>query len=239
MDYNNLKIPKHVAIICDGNGRWAKSRGVPRWQGHEEGFKTTKKILKYAISRGVDYVSLYLFSTENFKRPKLEVDYIMSLLVDKLKEVLDFLHENEIKAVISGVEENLSPKIKNILRQIEDETKDYSKVANLCFNYGSRKEITDAAMKFAEDYKLNDTKLTEDMFESYLYNDLPPVDYMIRTSGEERISNFMLWQCAYAEFYFAKVYFPDFDEAEFDKAILEYNKRDRRYGGLNNEEENN
>lgn len=233
------KIPAHVAIICDGNGRWATNQGLPRWKGHEQGFKNAKEITKYAFNQGVKYLSLYLFSTENFKRPKKEVDYIMSLLVDKLKDILEFCHENKIRAVVSGKDENLSPKIVSILRKIEDETKEYENIFNMCFNYGSKAEIMDAARKYALDYKENEEELTEEKFNSYLYQDLPPVDLLIRTSGEQRISNFMLWQCAYSEFYFTNTLFPDFNGEEFDKAIDAFNNRDRRYGGLNNENKNN
>jgi len=233
------KIPVHVAIICDGNGRWANSKGLPRWKGHEEGFKNAKKIASYVFSKGVKYLSLYLFSTENFKRPKKEVDYIMSLLTTKLSDILNFCHEEKIRAIVSGKDENLSSEVISILRKIEEETKDYDNVLNLCFNYGSKAEIVDAAMKFALEYRDNDIKLTEELFDEYLYQKLPPIDLLIRTSGEKRISNFMLWQCAYSEFYFSNIYFPDFDGEEFDRAIYEYNHRDRRYGGLNNEEENN
>lgn len=239
MEQNNINIPVHVAIICDGNGRWANSHGLPRWKGHEEGFKNAKKVTKYAFSKGIKYLSLYLFSTENFKRPKKEVDYIMSLLVDKLKDILDFCHEEKIKAIVSGSKNNLSPKIVKILEKIEEETKNYNHILNMCFNYGSKAEIIAAATKFALEYKENEFELTEDKFASYLYQPLPPVDLLIRTSGEKRISNFMLWQCAYSEFYFSDTYFPDFDASEFDKAIMDYNNRNRRYGGLNNEKESN
>lgn len=239
MEDNNIKIPAHVAIICDGNGRWASNHGFPRWKGHEEGFKNAKTVTKYAFSKGVKYLSLFLFSTENFKRPKREVDYIMNLLVDKLGELLEFFHEEKIKAIVSGKKEPLSPKVIEILDKIQNETKDYELVLNMCFNYGSKAEIIDAANKFAEEYKEKQIKLTEETFDSYLYQNIPPVDLLIRTSGEKRISNFMLWQCAYSEFYFSDAYFPDFKEKEFDKAINDYNNRDRRYGGLNNEDEDN
>lgn len=224
----------HVAIICDGNGRWATLKNLPRWKGHEEGFKNAKKISKYIFSKNVKYLSLYLFSTENFKRPKKEVDYIMSLLTDKFTEILNFCHEEKIKAVVSGRKENLSDKILNVLEKIENETKKYDNILNLCFNYGSRAEIVDAAKKAALE-----GEITEEVFEKCLYQNLPPVDLLIRTSGEKRISNFMLWQCAYSEFYFTDVLFPDFGEKEIDDAFCEFQKRDRRYGGLKNEEENN
>lgn len=239
MEKEELKIPSHVAIICDGNGRWATNQNLPRWKGHEEGFKNAKRITKYAFSKGVKYLSLYLFSTENFKRPKKEVDYIMSLLVDKLKEILDFCHEEKIKAIVSGRDDNLSPKVLSILNRIAEETKNYDNIFNMCFNYGGKAEIIDATMKFAKDYKENEIELTEEIFNKYLYQDLPPVDLLIRTSGEKRISNFMLWQCAYSEFYFTDTYFPSFKEEEFDEALKSYKSRERRYGGLKDENKNN
>ena len=243
MDYSKLKVPNHVAIIVDGNGRWATERGMSRSEGHNEGFLNVKKLSAYIFSKNIKYLSAYLFSTENFKRSKQEVSFLMNLLVGKLKEILEFCHEEKIKAIFSGREENLSPKVIKAMREIEEETKDYQdRVFNICFNYGGRAEIVDATKKIVKDVnegKLDIDDLNEDNFSKYLYHDLPPVDLMIRTSGEQRLSNFMLWQNSYAEFYFPKTYFPDFDEKEFDKAILEYTKRDRRFGGIDYEKKNN
>ncbi len=243
MDYSKLKVPNHVAIIVDGNGRWATERGMSRSEGHNEGFLNVKKLSAYIFSKNIKYLSAYLFSTENFKRSKQEVSFLMNLLVGKLKEILEFCHEEKIKAIFSGREENLSPKVIKAMREIEEETKDYQdRVFNICFNYGGHAEIVDATKKIVKDVnegKLDIDDLNEDNFSKYLYHDLPPVDLMIRTSGEQRLSNFMLWQNSYAEFYFPKTYFPDFDEKEFDKAILEYTKRDRRFGGIDYEKKNN
>ena len=243
MDYSNLKVPNHVAIIVDGNGRWATERGMSRSEGHNEGFLNVKRLSAYIFSKNIKYLSAYLFSTENFKRSKQEVSFLMNLLVGKLKEILEFCHEEKIKAIFSGREENLSPKVIKAMREIEEETKDYQdRVFNICFNYGGHAEIVDATKKIVKDVnegKLDIDDLNEDNFSKYLYHDLPPVDLMIRTSGEQRLSNFMLWQNSYAEFYFPKTYFPDFDEKEFDKAILEYTKRDRRFGGIDYEKKNN
>ena len=243
MDYSKLKVPNHVAIIVDGNGRWATERGMSRSEGHNEGFLNVKKLSAYIFSKNIKYLSAYLFSTENFKRSKQEVSFLMNLLVGKLKEILEFCHEEKIKAIFSGREENLSPKVIKVMREIEEETKDYQdRVFNICFNYGGHAEIVDATKKIVKDVnegKLDIDDLNEDNFSKYLYHDLPPVDLMIRTSGEQRLSNFMLWQNSYAEFYFPKTYFPDFDEKEFDKAILEYTKRDRRFGGIDYEKKNN
>lgn len=239
MDYTKVKIPAHVAIIVDGNGRWATNRGLSRSDGHKEGFLNLKNLTKYIFNRGITHISAYLFSTENFKRSKAEVAYIMSLLTDKLKEILVFCHEEKIKAVFSGRLENLSDKVINTMDKIVNETKDYEgKTFNMCFGYGSHAEIIDAAKKIVNDVnngKLNIDKLDEEMFNKYLYQELPPVDLLIRTGGEQRLSNFMLWQLSYAELYFTKTYFPDFKENDFDKAIIEYSRRDRRFGGIDYE----
>lgn len=243
MDYTKLKVPNHLAIIVDGNGRWAKQRGKKRSEGHLKGFINLKKIIKYVFSKKIRYLSAYLFSTENFKRSEQEVNFIMGLLTSKIKDILDLCHEEKIKVVFSGRKEKLSKKVIETINQIEKETEKYKeRVFNICFNYGGRAEIIDASKKIAYDYSMGKIKLEdidEITFNKYLYQDLPPIDLMIRTSGEKRLSNFMLWQCSYAEFYFTKVLFPDFNEKEFDKAILEYTNRDRRFGGIKYEEKNN
>ena len=243
MDYSKLKVPNHVAIIVDGNGRWATEKGMSRSEGHNEGFLNVKRLSAYIFSKNIKYLSAYLFSTENFKRSQREVSFLMNLLVGKLKEILEFCHEEKIKAIFSGRKDNLSDKVVKAMKKIEEETSIYKdRVFNICFNYGGHAEIVDATKKIVKDVeagKLNIDDLNEDNFSKYLYQDLPPVDLMIRTSGEQRLSNFMLWQNSYAEFYFPKTYFPDFDEKEFDKAILEYTKRDRRFGGIDYEKKNN
>ncbi|MBR3229540.1 MAG: di-trans,poly-cis-decaprenylcistransferase [Bacilli bacterium] len=238
-----MKVPNHLAFIVDGNGRWAKMRGKNRSEGHLAGFINLKKIIKYTYSKKVKYLSAYLFSTENFKRSEQEVSFIMGLLTSKLKEILDLCHEEKIKVVFSGRKTKLSKKVLGVIEKIEKETSIYNdRIFNICFNYGGRAEIIDACIKIAKDYSNGNIKLEcldEDMFNSYLYHDLPPVDLMIRTSGEERISNFMLWQCSYAEFYFTSVLFPDFNEEEFDKAMVDYTNRDRRFGGIDYEKKDN
>ena len=243
MDYSKLKVPSHVAIIVDGNGRWATEKGMTRSEGHNAGFLNLKQLSAYIFSKNIKYLSAYLFSTENFKRSKQEVSFLMNLIVSKLNEILKFCHEEKIKAVFSGREENLPDKVIKAIRTIEKETSGYKdKIFNICFNYGGHAEIIDATKKIVNDVKkgkLDVDKLDEDTFSKYLYQKLPPVDLMIRTSGEQRLSNFMLWQNSYAEFYFPKTYFPDFKEKEFDQAILEYTKRDRRYGGIDYENKNN
>lgn len=236
MDYSNLKIPNHVAIIVDGNGRWAKEKGLPRSMGHDAGFKRLKEITSYAFNKGIKVVSVYVFSTENFKRSKEEVDHLMNLFVNGFKKDKFYLKEN-IKVVFSGRKEPLRQDVLEAMDKIVSDTKDNTKgILNICLNYGSRSEIIDATKKIVNDIengKLNIDEISEEMYHKYLYQDLPDVDLMIRTSGELRLSNFLLWQNSYAEFYLPKTYFPDFTKEEFDKAIVEYTSRDRRFGSIN------
>lgn len=235
MDYSNLKIPNHVAIIVDGNGRWAKEKGLPRSKGHDAGFKRLKEITNYAFKKGIKVVSVYVFSTENFKRSKEEVDHLMNLFVNGFKKDKFYQKEN-IKVVFSGRKEPLSNEVLCAMSTIAEETKNNTLgTLNVCLNYGGRSEIIDATKSIVKnviDGKIELDNINEDMFSNYLYQKLPEVDLMIRTSGELRLSNFLLWQNSYAEFYFPKTYFPDFSEEEFDKAIIEYTKRDRRYGNI-------
>lgn len=236
MDYSNLKIPNHVAIIVDGNGRWAKEKGLPRSMGHDAGFKRLKEITSYAFNKGIKVVSVYVFSTENFKRSKEEVDHLMNLFVNGFKKDKFYLKEN-IKVVFSGRKEPLRQDVLDAMDKIVSDTENNIKgILNICLNYGSRSEIIDATKKIVnevENGKLKIDEINEEMYHKYLYQDLPDVDLMIRTSGELRLSNFLLWQNSYAEFYFPKTYFPDFTKKEFDKAIVEYTSRDRRFGSIN------
>ena len=229
---NNLN---HVAIILDGNGRWAKERNLPRSKGHDAGFKRLKEITSYAFDKGVKIVSIYVFSTENFKRSAEEVNHLMDLFVTGFKKDKFYQKEN-IKVVFSGREEPLRKDVIEATKTITEETKNNTKgILNICLNYGGRSEIIDATKKIVSDVinnKLDINSLDEEKYGSYLYQELPDVDLMIRTSGEERLSNFLLWQNSYAEFYFPKTYFPDFTKEEFDKALLVYTSRDRRYGGI-------
>lgn len=235
MDYSNLKIPNHVAIIVDGNGRWAKEKGLPRSMGHDAGFKRLKEITSYAFNKGIKVVSVYVFSTENFKRSKEEVDHLMNLFVNGFKKDKFYLKEN-IKVVFSGRKEPLRQDVLEAMDKIVSDTKDNTKgILNICINYGGRSELVDTCKKIGkmvENKEISIDDIDEELVSRNLYNDLPDVDLMIRTSGELRLSNFMLWQNSYAEFYFPKTYFPDFDEEEFDKAIIEYTKRDRRFGNI-------
>lgn len=236
-----MKIPNHVGIIVDGNGRWAKEKGLTRSQGHKAGADMLDIICKYASKIGVNVISLYVFSTENFKRSDEEVNYLMDLFVSKFEKDFEEYNKLNIKVVFSGRRDRLSPKVLDAMDRITERTKNNtSSTANFCLNYGGQAEIVDACKKIY--HNLNEEeieKLDEQTFYKYLYNELPPVDLMIRTSGELRLSNFMLYQNAYAEFYFPETYFPDFNEKEFDKAILEYNKRDRRFGGIDYEKKSN
>ncbi len=225
-------VPNHVAIIMDGNRRWAKEKGKKASLGHLEGSKTLEETGMYAFKSGVKYLSVFAFSTENFKRSEEEVGYLMDLIIKKFKSTCSKFEKNGIKVVISGRRDNLRPDVVKAISELERRTKDGTVgVFNICLNYGGQAEIEDAAKKLAKDYKDGKVDLDNFDFNSYLYQDLPPIDLMIRTSGEERISNFMLYQLAYSELYFTPVYFPDFKEKEFDLAIDEYNKRKRRFGG--------
>ena len=228
-------VPIHVGIIMDGNGRWAKQRGLSRSNGHKAGAENLKKLLKHIYSKGIKYVSVYAFSTENFKRSAEEVGYLMNLLIKFCtKESKKFANE-QIKVVFSGNRDNLRNDVLDAIMSIENETKDYTNgVLNICFNYGGRLEIVDGIKKVYDlviEGKINKEDITEEFMDKMMYQPLPPVDFVIRTSGEMRISNFLLWESAYAEYYFPKVLFPDFDEKEFDLALEEYRKRDRRFGG--------
>lgn len=239
---NEIKIPKHVAIILDGNGRWAKEKGLSRSKGHDAGFENLKKISRYIFSQGIEVLSVYAFSTENFKRSEAEVGHLMEIFLHFFKTEMKKYEKENIKIVFSGREEPLKPEIIKAMREIEEKTKQNTGgIFNICINYGGMAEITDAIQKISKeviDGKIKIETITEDLIENYLYQTLPPIDFLIRTSGEYRVSNFMLWQLSYAEMYFPKVYFPDFNEQEFDKALIEYTKRDRRFGGIKNENEN-
>ena len=229
-------IPNHVAIIMDGNGRWATRQGKKRTEGHYAGYKRLKKTALYILGKGVKYLSVFAFSTENFKRSEEEVNYLMDLFVTAFKSDLGFFVRNNVKVIFSGRIKPLSDKVLKVMEELVDETKDCTGgTFNICLNYGGQAELVDAAKKIAIDYKENNINLDDiDMnkFYKYLYQNLPPVDLMIRTSGELRISNFMLYSIAYAELYFTETCFPDFDEKEFDKALEAYNNRNITKGGV-------
>ena len=221
-------VPNHIGIIMDGNRRWAKEKNKKTIEGHLAGANRIISLAKYIFEKGVKYLSIYAFSTENFNRSAEEVSYLMGLIIKFFNERVNELHDYNIKIVVSGLRDNLSKEVLKCIDNVVDLTKDNTGgVLNVCLNYGGRREIVDAVNKIKE----ANVSITEETFGKYLYNDLPDLDFVIRTSGEERISNFMLWQISYAEFYFPKVYFPDFDEKEFDKALEIYNNRNRRFGG--------
>ncbi len=229
-----LKIPYHVGIILDGNGRWATERGLKRSEGHKAGFETLKILSKHVFTRGVKVLSVFAFSTENFNRTKDEVDYLMNLFLKGFKSSIKEFNKNNIKVVFSGRKEPLSDKVYESMKSLEKETlNNTGGVLNICLNYGGQTEIVDTTKKLINDVldgKLKTEDITPEIFMKNLYNDLPPMDFLIRTSGEIRVSNFMLFSLAYAEMYFPHTYFPDFKEDEFDKALEEYTKRDRRFG---------
>ena len=230
---------RHVAIIVDGNGRWAKKKGKTRSEGHLEGSKMLERIIFHtARTTDIEVLSLYVFSTENFKRDKKEVDYLMNLFMKWFEKSRKQYKNENIKIVFSGRKKPLSDKIYNKMKVLEEDTKNSTGlVVNFCLNYGGRAEIIDTTKKIVkqvQDGLIDIEEITEDYFCKNLYNNLPDVDLMIRTSGEERLSNFLLWQNSYAEFIFDETYFPDFNEESFDKCINEYYNRDRRFGGVKN-----
>lgn len=227
--------PEHVAIILDGNRRWAKRQGMPQLKGHQKGFENIRDLAPYIIDRGVKYLSVFAFSTENFKRTADEVKYLMDLFVEMFTKECDKIHNENIKIVFSGRRENLRKDVLDAMDYITEKTKDNTKgVFNICLNYGGQQEIVDGTkriIKDVQDGKISSDEIDEKLLYKYMYNDLPPVDLMIRTSGEERISNFMIYSLSYAELYFTEKCFPDFDRTEFEKAIDSYNNRERRFGG--------
>ena len=228
-------IPTHVGIIMDGNGRWATKQGRPRTDGHREGANTLEELAIHMNEMGIKYASVYAFSTENFKRSKIEVDFLMNLFVEMFTSEFEKLLKNNIRIIFSGREKPLSKKVLDVMKKIEEASKDNSGlVLNVCLNYGSRSEIVDMTKKIAAMYKSDEISIDdidEELIRKNLYNDLPDIDLLIRTSGELRLSNFMLYQLSYSEFYFTNTYFPDFHKDEFDKAIEEFNNRNRRFGG--------
>lgn len=232
-----MNIPQHVAIILDGNGRWAKKRGMPRNYGHAQGSKNVERICEEAYKMGVKYLTVYAFSTENWNRPKKEVDTLMKLLRDYMKTCLKTAAQNRMCVRVLGDKSRLDEDIQKRIVELEEATKDND---GLCFqialNYGSRDEMIRAMRKLATDcvnQKVEPEQIDETVFASYLdTHGIPDPDLLIRTSGEQRLSNYLLWQLAYTEFYFTDVLWPDFTKEELEKAIVYYNSRERRYGGI-------
>ena len=228
--------PVHVGVIMDGNGRWAKKRGLPRKFGHREGAKTFRTITKHAKALGIKYITFYAFSTENWKRPKDEVDAIMDLFEKYLDEVKDFIEEN-IRIRFIGDRSMLSPTLQAKMLDTEETSKDFdSMTLVLAINYGGQDEIAHSCRVLAERVKsgeLEPSDITPELIEQNLYTEeIPPVDLVIRPSGEQRLSNFMIWQSAYAEFYYTNILWPDFKGSDLEKAVIEYSDRNRRFGGV-------
>ena len=229
-------VPRHIAVILDGNGRWAKKRGLPRTAGHKVGAENFRKIATYCKNIGVQYLTVYAFSTENWSRPEDEVSTIMKLLDRYLHEAIETMEKDHIRMRILGDVSALSPSLRAEIEETNEISKRYEGFqANICLNYGGRDEIVKAARRYAKD--VAEGRAPEDIdaagFADYLYSaGIPDPDLLIRPGGEKRISNFLLWQCAYSEFYFTDVLWPDFTPEELEKAIADFNSRDRRFGGV-------
>ena len=235
-----MKIPQHVAIILDGNGRWAKSKGMPRNYGHTVGAKNVETVCQTAHDMGIKYLTLYAFSTENWNRPDNEVNALMKLLESYLKNCIKTADKNNMRVRVIGDTTKLSEKFQNQIKELESASAHNDGLnLQIAINYGSRDEITRAVRALVEDVKkgkLMPEEVDETCIEKYLdTHDIPDPDLLIRTSGEQRLSNYLLWQLAYTEFYFTDVPWPDFTKQELEKAIEQYNSRDRRYGGVKEE----
>ena len=238
-----MVIPNHVAIILDGNGRWAKKKGMPRTYGHVKGCENLEKICSVAKELGVKYLTVYAFSTENWKRSKEEVDALMKLFRNYMKKCIKISRDNKMQVRVIGDPTAFDPDLQEKIKELEEYSSQYDELYfQIALNYGSRDEIKRAVQKMAEDVKaekLNPEEISEQTISDYLdTKGLPDPDLLIRTSGEERLSNFLMWQLAYTEFYFTDVAWPDFNKAEFEKAIAKYNQRDRRFGGVKEEQAN-
>ena len=226
-------IPRHVAIIMDGNGRWAKQRGLPRLAGHRAGAENLRAIIRASAEFGIQYLTLYAFSTENWSRPRAEIDGLMHILSDVIDREMGELHKEGARLVHIGHLDGLSNVLQNKVRQAIEMTKDNQRITIvLAFNYGGRDEIITGIKQMLED-GVDPEIVDADLVSQYMFTkDLPDPDLVIRTSGEQRTSNFLTWQTVYSEWYFSPVYWPDFDKEELRKAIEDYNKRNRRFGGL-------
>jgi undecaprenyl diphosphate synthase len=233
----NIAVPRHVAIIMDGNGRWAAARGLPRGEGYRSGVEALRRTVRAAGDLGIGFVTIFSFSAENWSRPPSEVRELMALLRRFIRHDLADLHRNGVRVRVIGERENLDPDIRRLLDEAEELTKENDKlVLVVAFNYGARQEIARAAQRMAAAVAAGDlavSAVTADKLASYLdAPDLPDPDLIIRTSGEQRLSNFLLWQAAYSELVFVPTYWPDFDRAALESAITEYRRRERRFGGL-------
>ncbi len=235
LDENNL--PEHIAIIMDGNGRWAKKRGLPRSAGHTMGAKNLEKTVKYLGDTNVKYLTVYAFSTENWKRPKDEIDALMKLLEKYLRDYDNLLGGEDVRLKVIGRKDELSDTLKNLIDEVEEKSKNRKKLTiNIALNYGGRQEITDAVLEICKKVKSGEIALDdidEALINDYLYTaSVPDPDLIIRPSGELRLSNFLLWQCAYSEFWFSDICWPDFTPDKLKKALLDFQHRNRRFGGV-------
>lgn len=226
-----MPVPHHLGIIMDGNGRWAKARGLPRAAGHQAGVDNIKRILEHCVLRGVKVLSIYAFSTENWGRPAEEVSGLMRLLGLTIQRQLNELHKNGVRILHSGRMEGIHPQLQKQILHALDVTRNNERITlNVAFNYGGRAEILDAVRHVMQD-GISPDNLSEEVLSSYLYTaHLPDPDLIVRTGGEWRLSNFLIWQAAYAEYYTTPTFWPDFDEGELDKALTEYSRRQRRFG---------
>lgn len=230
-----LTIPNHIAIVMDGNYRWAKSKGLPLKMGHKKGTENIEKIVDGAIEIGVKCLTIYAFSSENWQRPKDEVDYLLKLLDEYLNKEIKSLMKKDVKILISGNLEKLSSKTRQRIKEIEEKTaKNQKFTLNVAFSYGARQEIKDAMQKIALEITKNNViieEISEELIAKHLYQpDLKDPELLIRTAGDIRVSNFLLWQIAYTELYFTDVLWPDFSKKELEKSIIEFNQRTRKYG---------
>ena len=237
MAQKSAMVPRHIAIIMDGNGRWAKKRGMPRTMGHAAGVEAFRRIANYCRTLGVEYLTVYAFSTENWKRSEEEVSGIMRLLGKYLEEAIADMEKNHVRFKFLGDLSKLNPTLQKLCADAESRSADYHEVqVNFCLNYGGRDELVKATQAFARDVadgKRKPEELTEDMLSSYLYSkDIPDPELIIRPSGEMRTSNFLLWQSAYSEYVFMNILWPDFKPKDLDEAIAEFNRRNRRFGGV-------
>jgi undecaprenyl diphosphate synthase len=232
------RLPRHIAVIMDGNGRWARKRGLPRSAGHAAGAETFRRVATYCKNIGIEYLTVYAFSTENWKRPADEVSAIMDILERYLGEAIETMERDRVKMKFFGDITFLSQKLQRLIARTEELSKKFEGVqVNMCVNYGGRDEILRAARAYAQDFRERGVPLTEEKFSEYMFsNGLPDPDLVIRPSGEMRLSNFLLWQSAYAEFYFTDVLWPDFSPRDIDRAIVAYQSRDRRFGGVKGQE---
>jgi undecaprenyl diphosphate synthase len=233
----NIAVPRHVAIIMDGNGRWAESRGLPRAEGHRRGVEALRRTVRAAGDLGIGFLTIFSFSAENWSRPPAEIRELMALLRRFIRHDLADLHRNGVRVRVIGERENLDPDIRRLLDEAEQLTRDNDRlVLVVAFNYGARQEIARAAQRMAAAVAAGDlavSAVSAEKLASYLdAPDLPDPDLIIRTSGEQRLSNFLLWQAAYSELVFVPTYWPDFDRSTLENAIIEYRRRQRRFGGL-------